>query len=75
MTFSWLSTSLMAASARSGSVMQFLNGAPIQLIARAAGERLHLLVDIGNNADQLVDVGFETLGKGTFQYFMVDFET
>ncbi len=35
-----------------------------QLIARAAGERLHLLVDVGNNAERIgghqrVDVGFD----------------
>ena len=64
MTFFSLSTSLMArlGPLRIGEVV--LERRADQLVARATGERLHLLVDVGDDAGRIgghqrVDVGFD----------------
>jgi hypothetical protein len=55
---------LIAASARSGSVKYPLNGAPISSSRVQPVKRLHLLVDVGDDAGrigghQCVDIGFD----------------
>ena len=43
----------MPSSARAGSVKYFLNGCRSELVARHAGERFHLLVNVGDDAQRV----------------------